>query len=46
MTYLKFLKEKLFVGGFRRMEDQKSWPGLVLNQDFAKGRRLEPKVKK
>ena len=29
-----------------RMEDQKPWPGLARNQDFAKGRGLEPKVKK
>ena len=31
---------------YRRMEDKKAWPGMALNQDFAKGRRLKPKVKK
>ena len=29
-----------------RMKDQKLWPGLTLNQDFAKERELKPKVKK
>ena len=28
------------------MEDQKPWPDLALNQDFAKGRRLKRKVEK
>ena len=27
------------------MEDQKPWPSLALNQDFAKGRGLKPKGK-
>ena len=31
---------------YGRMEDQKPWPVLVLNQNFAKGRELKPKVKK
>ena len=31
---------------YPKMEDQKPWPGLVLKQDFAKGRRLKPIVKK
>ena len=31
---------------YRRMEDQKPWPGLALNQDFVKGRELKPIVKK
>ena len=35
-----------FVGQrYRRMEDQKPWPGLALNQEFSKGRGLKPKVK-
>ena len=28
------------------MEDKKPWPDLALKQNFAKGRGLEPKVKK
>ena len=31
---------------YRRMEDQKPWPGLARNQDFSKRRGLKPKVKK
>ena len=27
---------------YRRMEDQKLWPGLALKQDVAKGKRLKP----
>ena len=27
---------------YRKMEDQKPWCGLALNQDFAKKRRLKP----
>ena len=27
------------------MEDQKPWPGLARNQNFAEGRGLEPKLK-
>ena len=31
---------------YRRMEDQKSWPSLVLDQEFSKGRgRLNQKLK-
>ena len=31
---------------YRRMEDQKPWPGLEIHQDFAKGRGgLKPKLK-
>ena len=30
---------------YRRMKDQKPWPGLALNQDFAKGKGFKPKVK-
>ena len=34
-----------FVGQrYRRMEDQKPWPGLALNREFSKGRGLKPKV--
>ena len=31
---------------YRRMEDQEPYSDLALNQDFAKGRWLKPKVKK
>ena len=31
---------------YRRMKDQKPRPGLAFKQDFAKGSRLERKVKK
>ena len=30
---------------YRKMEDQKSGPGLACNLDFATGKCLEPKVK-
>ena len=30
---------------YRKMEDQKWWPGSSRNQDFAEGRGHEPKVK-
>ena len=30
---------------YRKMEDQKPWPGLALNQEFARGRGLKPKLK-
>ena len=30
---------------YRRMYDQKPWPGLALNEEFSKGRALKPKVK-
>ena len=29
---------------YRRMEDQKPWPGLALNREFSKGRGLKPKA--
>ena len=29
---------------YRRMEDQKPWPGLALNRKFSKGRGLKEKV--
>ena len=29
---------------YRRMEDQKPCPGLALNREFSKVRRLKPKV--
>ena len=29
---------------YRRIEDQKAWPGLALNREFSKGRGLKPKV--
>ena len=42
----KFSKEELFVGQrYRRMEDQKPWLVLALNQDFAKRRVLKPSQK-
>ena len=31
---------------YRRMYDQKPWPGLALNEEFSKGRALKPKVMK
>ena len=41
----KFSKKELFVGPkYRRMEDQKPWPGLVLSREFSKGRGLEAKA--
>ena len=30
---------------YRRMKDQKQWPGLAHNQDFAKGGGLDQKFK-
>ena len=30
---------------YRKMEDQRPWPGFSRNQDFAEGRGLTPKVK-
>ena len=30
---------------YRKMEDQKPWPGFSRNQDFAEGRELTPKIK-
>ena len=30
---------------YRKMEDQKPWPGYSRHQDVADWRRLEPKVK-
>ena len=30
---------------YRKTEDQKPWPGFSRNQNFAKERGLEPKVK-
>ena len=29
---------------YRRIEDQKAWPGLALNREFFKGKWLKPKV--
>ena len=31
---------------YRRMYDQKPWPGLALNEEFSKGRAIKPKVMK
>ena len=31
---------------YRRMYDQKPWPGLALNEEFSKRRALKPKVMK
>ena len=38
--------ERGIFGGqrYRRMEDQKSWPGLALKREFSKGRGLKTKV--
>ena len=42
-----FSKAELFaVQRYRRMEGQKPWPDLALNQDVAEGKELEPKVNK
>ena len=30
---------------YRRIYDQKTWPGLELNEEFSKRRALKPKVK-
>ena len=30
---------------YRRMYDQKPWPGLALNEEFSKGRNLNQKLK-
>ena len=30
---------------YRRMYDQKPWPGLALNEEFSKGRSLNQKIK-
>ena len=47
MTSSKIFEKELFEGKrYRKMEDQKLWSGLTLNQDFAKVRGLKPKVKK
>ena len=46
MTHKKFSKEELFMKqGYRRIKDQKPWPRLALNQDFAQRRELKPVVK-
>ena len=47
MTPSKIFKRGTFFGErYRRMEDQKPWPGLALKQGFAKGRGLKPTVEK
>ena len=47
MTSSEIFERNFFVGQrYRRMEDQKPWPGFSPNQDFAKGRRFKPKSKK
>ena len=44
-VFKQFRNEKLSTGQrYRKMEDQKPWPGLVRNQDFAKGRGLASKL--
>ena len=48
MTSLEIFERGTFVGQrYRRMEDQMppGLQGLALNQDFAEGRGLKPKVK-
>ena len=45
MKSSKIFERGIFVGErYRRMEDQKPWPGLALNREFSKGRGLKPKV--
>ena len=42
----QFSKEVLFLGQrYRRMYDQKPWPGLALNEEFSKGKSLNQKLK-
>ena len=46
-VFKHFQNEKLFKGHrYRKMEDQKSWPGLSRNQNFAEGGGLEVNVEK
>ena len=41
----EIFEKGIFVGQrYRRMEDQKPWPGLAINREFSKGRGLKPKV--
>ena len=41
----EIFKKGIFVGQrYRRMEDQKLWPGLALTREFSKWRGLKPKV--
>ena len=45
MKSSEIFERRIFVGQrYRRMEDQKPWPGLALNREFSKGRGLKPKV--
>ena len=46
MTSSEIFERGTFCGQrYRRMEDQKPWPGLALNQESSNGRALKPKVK-
>ena len=45
MKSSEIFEKGIFVGQrYRRMEDQKPWPGLALNREFSKGKGLKPKV--
>ena len=45
MKSLEIFERGIFVGqSYRRIEDQKPWPGLALNREFSKGIGLKPKV--
>ena len=45
MKSSEIFEKGLFVGQrYRRMEDQKPWPGLALNREFSKGSGHKPKV--
>ena len=45
MKSSEIFERGIFVGQrYRRMEDQKPWPGLALIREFSKGRGLKPKV--
>ena len=45
MKSLEIFIRGIFVGQrYRRMEDQKPWPGLALKREFSKGRGLKPKL--
>ena len=45
MKLSEIFERGIFVGQrYRRIKDQKPWPGLALNREFSKGRGLKPKV--
>ena len=45
MKSSEIFERGIFAGQrYRKMEDQKPWPGLALNREFSKRRRLKSKV--